>query len=113
MVDASGLDLSETIEGYFVADALPDPDSVAAWFSPNAEVHDEGRTYCGAEAIRPWRVEGKAKTGSIVEPLTETQVKGRTVVSAKVAGNFPGSPVTLSYAFTIVNDLIVDLDIRP
>lgn len=110
---ASGVDVSRTIEGYFAADALPERDSVAAWFSPDAEVHDEGRTYGGAEAIKAWRVAGKAKTAYIVESLTKTQVEGRTLVSAKVAGNFPGSPVTLNYAFTIVNDLIVDLDIRP
>jgi hypothetical protein len=35
------------------------------------------------------------------------------VVIASVAGNFPGSPVDLSYAFQLENGLILSLEITP
>ncbi len=105
--------LADPIDRYFAADALPDDNNTAAVFSHNAEVHDEGRTHRGVEAIRAWKAEGKAKTAYTVEPLAVSLVGKQTHVSAKVAGNFPNSPVTLNYAFTIANDQIVDLDIRP
>ncbi|MEO7635117.1 MAG: nuclear transport factor 2 family protein [Sphingomicrobium sp.] len=113
MDHAPTLDLSKPIAGYFAAEAFPGSTNGSGWFAPGAEVHDEGRTHKGVDAIRTWQAEAKAKTAYVVEPLTVTQVGARTLVSARVTGSFPGSPVILDYAFTLANDRIVDLDIRP
>jgi hypothetical protein len=37
---------------------------------------------------------------------------GKTVVSTKLTGNFPGSPVTLDFVFTLEGGKIAALEIR-
>ena len=37
---------------------------------------------------------------------------GKTVVTSRVAGNFPGSPVNLEYVFGLERDKITSLEIR-
>ena len=107
------LTLARPIAGYFPAEALSTGEIGTDWFAADAQVHDEGRSHKGHEAITAWKAAGKAKTQYVVEPLTQTEVDGGTLVSARVSGNFPGSPVILTYRFTLANDRIVDLDIRP
>jgi len=53
-------------------------------------VHDEGRTIKGIAAIKAWRIEAGEKYHHTVEPLSVTERDGKTVVTAKVSGNFPG-----------------------
>ena len=113
MQHSTTLNLAKPIAGYFEADALSAGEIGTEWFAADAQVHDEGRTHAGHEAIKAWKAAGKAKTQYFAEPLTETEVDGCTLVSASVTGNFPGSPVILNYRFTLANDRIVDLDIRP
>lgn len=107
------ISLAAPIAGYFVAEALSGGEHGADCFTADAQVHDEGRTHKGHEAIVAWKTAGKAKTQYAVEPLTATEADGRTLVSARVSGNFPGSPIILKYRFTLAGDRIVDLDIRP
>jgi len=38
---------------------------------------------------------------------------GKVVVTGKVSGNFPGSPISLQHIFEIEGDRIVSLEIRP
>jgi hypothetical protein len=38
--------------------------------------------------------------------------RGETILTATLAGDFPGSPVELDYEFTIVDDAIETLSIR-
>jgi hypothetical protein len=47
-----------------------------------------------------------------VEPLSLIQRDGATIVAAKVAGDFPGSPVTLDHVFRLEGDKISSLEIR-
>lgn len=113
MNHTAALHLAKPIAAYFAADALPANDRETEWFAPDAQVHDEGRTYKGVEAIGAWKAQGKAKTAYVLEPLNEAHVDGRTLVSTRVSGNFPGSPVILTYAFTLANGRIADMGIRP
>ncbi len=39
-----------------------------------------------------------------VEPIDATEKDGKTIVTARVAGNFPGSPVNLQYTFRLDGD---------
>ena len=50
---------------------------------------------------------------AMVAALTEdaAAVGERTVVAVRVAGNFPGSPVTLYFYFTLRDDLVAALTI--
>jgi hypothetical protein len=44
--------------------------------------------------------------------LDATVNGNRSFVRAKVSGQFPGSPVTLSYTFAITTDKIAKVEIR-
>jgi hypothetical protein len=70
-------------------------------------VRDEGRTIKGIAAIKAWRSETGEKYHHTVEPLSFTERDGKTVVTAKVSGNFPGSPVKLDHVFELHGDRIV------
>ena len=113
MQSSAILTLARPIASYFAAEALSAGEISTEWFAADAQVHDEGRTHKGHEAIRAWKATGKAKTEYVVEPLTAAEVDGGTLVSARVSGNCPGSPVILTYCFALADDRIVDLDIRP
>ena len=106
------LDLPEPLPRYFAAQNAHDADLMTHCFAPDAVVHDEGGTYSGSEAIRGWKNDTIAKYGISIDPLEVTRQDGKTVVVARVAGNFPGSPANLNYTFDISPDgLIRTLDI--
>lgn len=48
----------------------------------------------------------------MVEPIEVVQRGGKTIVTARVSGNFPGSPVNLDHIFGIEGDRIASLEIR-
>ncbi len=107
------LDLPEPLPRYFAAQNALDADSMTACFAPDAVVHDEGRTYIGSEAIRRWKRDTIAKYGISIDPLAATHQDDKTVVNARVAGSFPGSPANLTYTFGVSPDgLIRTLDIH-
>jgi hypothetical protein len=57
---------------------------------------DEGRTFEGLTAIKEWKAETKKKYQHTVEPLASVQKDGNTIVTGRVAGNFPGVPSIFS-----------------
>lgn len=82
-----------------------------ASFSEDATVRDEGRTHVGRAAIRAWMDETTRKYGVSVA-VSKVTVEGDAVrVAALVSGNFPGSPATLRYAFTLSGDHVTRLEI--
>lgn len=104
------IELPEPIAAYFAADRRDDA-AVARCFTPDGTVRDEGHLYRGREAIRDWRAAAAAKYDYTSRPSALREQAGRTIVTAHVAGNFPGSPVDLSYAFTLKDGLIASLEI--
>ena len=60
---------------------------------------DEGQTIRGLRASQAWRLETAKKDG-------------KTVVSTKLTGDFPGSPITLDFVFTLEGGKIAALEIR-
>lgn len=100
------------ITAYFAADQS-DGDAVALCFTEDAIVMDERRTHMGRDAIRRWKTEASAKFSYTADPLAVSEEDGRTVVTAHVAGDFPGSPVDLRYAFVLEGEKIARLEIAP
>ncbi|ABC21143.1 nuclear transport factor 2 family protein [Rhodospirillum rubrum] len=98
------------VAAYFAADHN-DGDLVALCFTENAVVVDERQTHTGRDAIRAWQAEASAKVSYTVDPFAVSEEGGRTVVSGRVAGDFPGSPVDLRYAFVVDGDKIARLEI--
>ena len=89
------------------------PIDCAACFSDDAVVRDEGRERQGVAAIREWLQEVSAKYRPTVDVLGVAQTADETTVTGRVAGDFPGSPVELRFAFTLAGDKIARLEIRP
>ena len=104
-------EIPEIIQRYFESETAANLEALAACFTPQATVLDEGRTYRGRAEIRQWMAEAKAKYQHSVTPLEAQARDGRTVVSATVAGNFAGSPVTLAHAFRLRGGRIAALEI--
>jgi len=106
------LSLPEPIAHYFAADLAGDANALARCFTADAVVRDEGGTFKGAAAIKRWNEEAKAKYRYTVEPLSVDARPGEMVVVGRVAGDFPGSPITLRHIFTMAGHKIEALEIR-
>jgi hypothetical protein len=104
--------LPPSIAAYFDADR-EGGDAIAVCFSPDAVVKDEGQTYRGREEIRRWREDVAAKFSYTCEPLAVEEHGERTVVTCRLEGNFPGSPVNLRFFFRVAAEEIKELEIVP
>lgn len=103
--------LPPPIRTYFAAEAPQDAAALAAAFSPEAVVQDEGETHRGPEAIRGWWLAAWAKYRHRAEPLDLSETPGGAVVRARVSGAFPGSPAVLRFTFGLAGDRIATLRI--
>jgi len=104
--------LPAPIEIYFASENARDAEGAERCFGVDAIVRDEGRTIEGVAAIKAWRIEAGEKYHHTAEPLSVTERDGKTVVTARVSGNFPGSPVNLDHIFELHGDRIISLEIR-
>jgi hypothetical protein len=104
--------LPKAIDIYFASENAHDPTALDKCFAADAIVRDEGKTIEGLAAIKAWRIETDKKYGHTVEPLAISEKDGKVIVTGKVSGNFPGSPVNLDHAFEIKGERIVSLEIR-
>lgn len=104
------INLPLPISAYFTAD-IKDGEAVARCFTDTAIVKDEGHTYTGREAIRTWKTEASSKYSYVSEPQTIAPDGERTVVTSRLTGNFPGSPVDLRFFFRLDGDKIAQLEI--
>ena len=101
--------LPEPIAAYFAAER--DPARLAHCFTAQALMKDEGHTYVGVDAITAFMAEASAKYNATSVPFAMTREEGVQVVRAHVAGDFPGSPIVLSYRFRLDDDRIAALEI--
>ncbi|MES2069429.1 MAG: nuclear transport factor 2 family protein [Pseudomonadota bacterium] len=108
----NNLILPEPIATYFDADTR-DGEGVARCFAHEAVVIDEGQTHSGREAIKAWKAAASAKYSYSSEPFALEQEDGRYIVTSRLTGNFPGSPVDLRYAFRLEGGKIASLEIMP
>lgn len=106
----TALILPEPIAAYFAADRQ-NPEAVVRCFTAQALVKDEGRAHAGLDAIRAWKAAATSKYTYTSEPFALEQKDGRHIVTSRVAGNFPGSPVDLRYDFRLERGLISFLEI--
>jgi hypothetical protein len=106
------LNLPEPVAAYFAADRR-DGAAVARYFTRDAIVVDEGCTHVGTDAIAAWKTAASAKYTYTTEPIACVQQDGQTVVTGHTAGNFPGSPVDLHYAFRLERGKIAALTVTP
>jgi hypothetical protein len=92
----------EIVRRYFHLAAQPDGDAYFALFADDATVEDEGAEYHGLAAIRAWR----ASVPLVSYTITGVeQTPDALVITATIAGDFPGSPVSgLKFRFEDFDD---------
>jgi hypothetical protein len=104
-------ELAGPVANYVAAANAHDIEAMVAVFNENAVVRDEGKERQGIAAIRQWAVEVSNKYHPTVEPLDAAQTEGKTILSGRVSGGFPGSPIDLRYVFTLAGEKIECLEI--
>ena len=106
------LDLPGPIAAYFAADT-EGGEAVARCFTEDAVVKDEGRTHRGRAAIRQWKEDASTRYQYTSEPLACEPRDGTVVVTSRLTGTFPGSPVNLRFFFVLEGDAIASLEVMP
>ncbi len=104
--------LPEPIAAYFAADKR-DSEAIARCFTQDAVVKDEGHTYTGVMAIRQWKAESSTKYTYTSEPFAVDRRDGMVIVTSRLTGNFPGSPVDLRFFFRLERGKVASLEIIP
>ena len=105
--------LPAPISRYFAADEQREAEAISRCFTVDAIVKDEGNTHAGLLAILQWKAEASTKYSYTAEPFAIADEGGRTIVTSRLVGNFPGSPVDLRYLFQLEGDKIAELEIKP
>lgn len=118
--------LPPSLHGFFDHCNNRDWPSVTRCFTDDAHVYDEKQNIDGHDAIEKWISHAVGSTDAIHEMIDATPVStdapaaaslatmtaGKISVTARVSGNFKGSPVTLGYLFTLQNGKISGLEIE-
>lgn len=102
-----------TLRAYFAAANAFDVDAAADCFTPDAIVRDEGKDIRGRAAIRAWKQSTSERYRPQAAMIATETAGSRTIVTAEVTGDFPGSPVLLRYGFTMAGEKIAALEIVP
>ena len=105
------LQLPVSIERYVQIANSDTPEGVPECFAPDAIVRDEGQTYEGMAAIKNWMASTKKKYGHTITPLELAEHGGQSVLKARLAGSFPGSPITVNFNFVLAGGKICALAI--
>lgn len=86
-----------------------DSTAYANCFVETAVVVDEGKTYHGKNEIKAWIEKANKEYQVTMIPIEYSEIT--KILKAEVSGNFPGSPVILSYNLNFKNELIESLRI--
>lgn len=105
------MNLPSPIQAYFDSDERRDGEAFIRAFARDAVVQDEGHTYAGRQAIGAWWRETKEKYQTVLKPLAISNDDDVTKVSARVTGQFPGSPAMINFAFRLDGQQITKLEI--
>jgi ketosteroid isomerase-like protein len=100
------------INAYVQATNERDNDAFGALFTEDAIVHDEGQEHRGVIAIRKWLRSTVEKYQFTLTPIGLSQEGTETILTAKLSGDFPGSPLLMRFHFVLREGKISSLDIR-
>src|SRR5262245_29894921 len=108
---AMAIQLPAAIEQYFQIENYGALDRVQECFATDAIVRDECQTYEGVAAIKNWMAATKKKYSHTVAPLELAERDDQAILKARLAGNFPGSPITVNFSFVMAGGKIRSLQI--
>jgi SnoaL-like protein len=104
--------LPKPIALYIAAENSGDAALFDGCFAEDAVVRDENETHTGLAAIKKWKAETKTKYQHTVDPLRMSEQGGKFIMTNRLSGNFPGSPIELEFVFALDGDKIASLEIR-
>jgi len=105
------LPLPAAVAAYFAADQQNDSAAVARCFSIDGVVVDEAQVHLGPADIARWKADASARYRYRCEPQRVDSADNRHVVTGRLSGDFPGSPIDLRYDFVVNGDEITRLEI--
>ncbi len=105
------IQLPAPVERYIQIANSGTPEAVPECFAADAMVRDEGQSYEGVAAIKNWMAATKKKYGHTITPLELAEHGGQSVLKARLAGSFPGSPITVNFTFVLAGGKIRALKI--
>jgi hypothetical protein len=106
------INLPKPIATYVAVENSGDVAMLGECFAEQAIVRDEGQTITGLAAIKRWKAETKRKYQHTVEPLGVTQAGDQVIVTSRLAGKFPGSPIEVKFVFRLESGKITSLEIH-
>ncbi|TDB66786.1 cupin domain-containing protein [Arundinibacter roseus] len=80
-------------------------------FSETAIVFDEGKTHNGRKEIECWIANSNERYKATIKPVGFEEKENKILLIAETSGNFPGSPILLTYHMEIADELIQSLKI--
>ncbi|MFT3794269.1 nuclear transport factor 2 family protein [Flavobacterium sp.] len=78
-------------------------------FTETAVVFDEGKTHNGRKEIENWIEKANKAYQATMKPLGYSETE--QTLTTEVSGNFPGSPITMTYHYEFEDGLIQSLKI--
>jgi hypothetical protein len=105
------IELPPAIAAFFHATNTREFADFLSLFAADAHVNDEANDHYGAE-IAAWIDRATADTQPTADVTGITSDEGQLIVTARVSGNFPGSPIQLHYYFTLMDEKIANLLIK-
>lgn len=103
--------LPKPIAGYVEANARLDVDAMLKPFAADAVLFDIGRPHVGHAALRTLFEQEVVAVKAIFTPDSLRHEDGKVVVVGPAHGDFNGSPIRFTYAFTLESDAIKSLEI--
>lgn len=105
------MNLPKVISDLVEAQAHFDSAAYTNCFTDTAVVFDEGKTHTGKTEIEKWISHSNETYQSTMKPLAYDQTGDIGILSAEVAGTFPGSPLVLKFNFELHDGLIQSLKV--
>ena len=99
------------IQQYFQGVNQRDITLLTASLSADVQVQDEGEIYQGVASVCAWQRAAVARYQHHCHCVSWRQQQAQWYVDVEVRGVFAGSPVTLTFVFTLVQQLIARVEI--
>lgn len=103
------MNLPQVIEEFVKTKNSFDSVAFAECFGEAAVVFDEGKTHNGKKEIEQWIDKSNKEHQDTLEPVDYNEKE--EILSAKVTGSFPGSPLVLKFHFKIADGKIQNLKV--
>jgi ketosteroid isomerase-like protein len=114
--DTQAIDLNKlprTITGYLTAHRDRDADAAITYFTDDAAVVDDGRTYQGPAEIHTWLDRSSSEYTYTIELVDAEKIDDEHYTAINhLEGDFPGGVVDLHFRFTLRDGHIARLAIE-